>query len=83
MINELNLGHCVNNQVSELSGGELQRLSIAAASVKDADVYFFDEPTSYLDVKQRLKVTELIRNLGAYVIVVEHDTETMENAVQQ
>ena len=76
LINELNLGHCVNNQVSELSGGELQRLSIAAASVKDADVYFFDEPSSYNDVFQRLSVSKVIQKLadqGKSVILVEHD----------
>ncbi len=39
-----------------LSGGELQRFAIGIVAVQDADVYMFDEPSSYLDVKQRLKV---------------------------
>jgi translation initiation factor RLI1 len=43
-------------QVEMLSGGELQRFAIGIVAVQDADVYMFDEPSSYLDVKQRLKV---------------------------
>lgn len=43
-------------QVENLSGGELQRFAIAVVAVQRADVYMFDEPSSYLDVKQRLKV---------------------------
>ena len=39
-----------------LSGGELQRFAISVVVVQKADVYMFDEPSSYLDVKQRLKV---------------------------
>ena len=76
MINDLNLDKCVTKPVSELSGGELQRLSIAVASAKDADVYFFDEPSSYNDVFQRLSVSKVIQKLaekGKSVILVEHD----------
>jgi ATP-binding cassette subfamily E protein 1 len=59
-----------------LSGGELQRVAVAAALSRDADVYLFDEPSSYLDVKQRLVVAKTIRSLKEQqktVIVAEHD----------
>lgn len=59
-----------------LSGGELQRVAIAATICREADVYLFDEPSSYLDVKQRLEVARAIRNLkleGKTIIVAEHD----------
>ena len=59
-----------------LSGGELQRVAVAAALSRDADVYLFDEPSSYLDVKQRLIVAKTIRSLKEQqktVIVAEHD----------
>ncbi|MHA1170264.1 MAG: ribosome biogenesis/translation initiation ATPase RLI, partial [Candidatus Hodarchaeales archaeon] len=59
-----------------LSGGELQRVAIAATIVKDADVYLFDEPSSFLDVKERINAANAIRTLIAddkYVINVEHD----------
>ncbi len=49
--------------VAYLSGGELQRFAIAIVSVQDADMYMFDEPTSYLDVKQRLQAGVVIREL--------------------
>ena len=76
IIDELNLTECINKPVNDLSGGELQRLSIAVAAVKDADVYFFDEPSSYNDVFQRLAVSNTIRGLsdkGKSVILIEHD----------
>jgi ATP-binding cassette subfamily E protein 1 len=59
-----------------LSGGELQRVAVAATLSREADVYLFDEPSSYLDVKQRLQVARAIRSLKEYqktIIVAEHD----------
>ena len=59
-----------------LSGGELQRVAMAAALSREGDVYLFDEPSSYLDVKQRLQVARAIRSLKEQdktVIVAEHD----------
>ena len=76
IIVDLNLTECIKKPVKDLSGGELQRLSIAAATVKDADIYFFDEPSSYNDVFQRLAVSNTIRKLsdkGKSVILIEHD----------
>ncbi len=75
VIGELDLGGVLNRQLNELSGGELQRVAIAAAAVKDANIYFFDEPSSYLDIKQRLRVANFIRKLteNASVLVIEHD----------
>ena len=59
-----------------LSGGELQRVAVAAALSREADVYLFDEPSSYLDVKQRLVVAKTIRSLKEQqktIVVAEHD----------
>jgi len=59
-----------------LSGGELQRVAVAAALNREADVYLFDEPSSYLDVKQRLVVARAIRTLKEQqktIVVAEHD----------
>ncbi len=64
-----------------LSGGELQRVAIAAACLRKADVYLFDEPSSYLDVKQRVSAVRTIRSLVApetLVIVVEHDLAILD-----
>ncbi len=67
--------------LDKLSGGELQRLAIAATFVRKADAYFFDEPSSFLDIKERMKVSNLIRELvdeETVVIVVEHDLAILD-----
>jgi len=73
---QLELKPLWNRSLDVLSGGELQRVSVAAAICREADVYLFDEPASYLDVKQRLEVAKVIRSLkkdGKTIIVAEHD----------
>ncbi|KAH7848798.1 hypothetical protein Vadar_008155 [Vaccinium darrowii] len=57
------------------------RFAIARTAVKNADIYMFDEPSCYLDVKQRLKAAKVIRSLlrpNSYVIVVEHDLSVLD-----
>jgi len=86
LLKDLDLAHLKERDVRELSGGELQRLAILLCMVKDADVYLFDEPTSFLDVKQRIEVTRIIRGLVSnefegkprYVVVVEHDLSILD-----
>ena len=76
VVKELQLNNFIDRNIDELSGGELQRVAIAATVLKDAEVYIFDEPTSYLDIKQRINVAKFIRKLAnqkTAVIVVEHD----------
>jgi ATP-binding cassette subfamily E protein 1 len=71
---------CSRN-VADLSGGELQRFAIAMVCIQKADIFMFDEPSSYLDVKQRLKAAEAIRDLiqdDKYIIVVEHDLSVLD-----
>lgn len=73
---QLQLSTVWNRKLNVLSGGELQRVAVAAALCRDADVYFFDEPSSYLDIRQRLEVARAIRGLkdeGKTVVVAEHD----------
>ncbi|MDG6990835.1 MAG: ribosome biogenesis/translation initiation ATPase RLI [Nitrososphaerota archaeon] len=76
VVETLNLKETLDKKLPDLSGGELQRVAVAAASLKDADLYLFDEPSSYNDVFQRLAVSKLIRGIaesGKSVLVVEHD----------
>jgi len=68
-------------EISKLSGGELQRLAIAATITREADVYLFDEPTSYLDVQERVKIAQYINEMKSpkqTVIVVEHDLAMLD-----
>ncbi|CAO2045469.1 unnamed protein product [Urochloa humidicola] len=81
MCDILELKQVLDRNVSDLSGGELQRFTIAARAMDNADVYMFDEPSCYLDVKQRLKAAQVIRSLlqpKNYVIVVEHDLSILD-----
>jgi len=81
LIKALDLKNSVGQDVKELSGGELQRLAVAVTSVKDADFYFFDEPSSYNDIYQRMGVARVIQNLaktGKSVMVVEHDLTLLD-----
>lgn len=81
LVNELGLRSSLDNLVSQLSGGELQRLAVAVACSKEADYYFFDEPSSYNDVYQRLAVARVIKKIadeGKSVTVVEHDLTLLD-----
>uniref|UniRef100_A0A7S1KUI2 Uncharacterized protein n=1 Tax=Percolomonas cosmopolitus TaxID=63605 RepID=A0A7S1KUI2_9EUKA len=81
MAEQLQLTHVMDRDVRKLSGGELQRFAICLAYIQDVDVYMFDEPSSYLDVSQRLKAAVVIRTLlkqNIYVIVVEHDLAVLD-----
>ena len=84
---KLDLHHLLDRDVKQLSGGELQRLAISATVLKDANVYIFDEPTSYLDIKQRLNVSKFIKELGnstnKAVVVIEHDLIALDYMTEQ
>jgi ATP-binding cassette subfamily E protein 1 len=82
IVKKLDIERVLDKEIEKgtISGGELQLVSIAAALIKDVDLYFFDEPTSYLDIYQRLKVARIIQELSKEkkVIVVEHDLAVLD-----
>ena len=81
VMKRLQLETVKDREISDLSGGELQRLAIATVFCKEADVYLFDEPSSYLDVKQRIEMAKVIRSLsdeGKSVVVAEHDLTVLD-----
>ena len=78
---ELQLENVLDRNMENLSGGELQRVAIAATVLREGDFYYFDEPTSWLDVSQRLNAVKVIRSLaeeGKSVLVIEHDLATLD-----
>jgi len=78
---ELRIDTIIDRELRVISGGELQRVAIAAVILRDADVYLFDEPSSYLDIYQRIEVAKVIQRLakeGKTVIVVEHDLAVLD-----
>ncbi|XP_003746536.1 ATP-binding cassette sub-family E member 1 [Galendromus occidentalis] len=77
----LELNSVMDRQIGDLSGGELQRFATAMVCIQRGDIFMFDEPSSYLDVKQRLKAALAIRGqieATKYVIVVEHDLSVLD-----
>lgn len=81
IVKDLSIENILDREISNLSGGELQRISIAASVLREADFYYFDEPTSWLDVKQRLNAIKVIRSLadeGKSVLVIEHDLAVLD-----
>jgi ATP-binding cassette subfamily E protein 1 len=81
VVDKLDLEGVLERKVGQLSGGELQRFTIGMTCVQEADIYMFDEPSSYLDVKQRLNAGRMIRQLlspDTYVIAVEHDLSILD-----
>src|SRR5512136_1658149 len=76
----LKLNAVLDHDISTLSGGELQRVAIAACLARDADLYFLDEITPFLDIYQRIAAAKLIRELAQTrpVVIVEHDLAILD-----
>ncbi len=81
VVEQLQLQDFLENDITEVSGGELQRAAIAATALKNANLYIFDEPSSYLDIKQRISASRFLQGLAtpqSAVMVVEHDLIIMD-----
>ena len=79
----LDIEKMLDLNINTLSGGELQRLLCWIVASSKANVYIFDEPSNFLDVKQRLEVSKLIKhtceyNPGSFIIVIEHDLSLLD-----
>lgn len=77
VIKPLKVDNLFDLEVQKLSGGELQRLALALALGKKAQVYYLDEPSAYLDSEQRIITSKVIKrfiiNAGKSAFIVEHD----------
>ncbi len=77
ILRPLELEELLEKKAKNLSGGELQRVSIALCLSKKADLYLLDEPSAYLDVEQRLAVAKAIRGhmdiTDCSALVIDHD----------
>ena len=72
----------LDHNVMELSGGELQKVAIAASLARKADLFLLDEPSAYLDVEERLNMAKALRRVveahSIPAFVVEHDVVTQD-----
>ncbi|WP_256393551.1 ribosome biogenesis/translation initiation ATPase RLI [Natronoarchaeum rubrum] len=82
LVDRMEIRPVMDQDIDNLSGGELQRVAIAACLARDADFYFLDEITPYLDIGQRMTVARLIRELAEEgdrsMLVVEHDLAILD-----
>ncbi|MFC7213921.1 ribosome biogenesis/translation initiation ATPase RLI [Saliphagus sp. GCM10025334] len=82
LVERLSIGPVMDQSIDDLSGGELQRVALAATLARDTDFYFLDEITPYLDIGQRVTAARLIRELaeeeGKSMLVVEHDLAVLD-----
>jgi len=78
----LSIAPVLDQDIGSLSGGELQRVALAATLARDAEFYFLDEITPYLDIGQRIAAARLVRDLAAEedraMLVVEHDLAVLD-----
>jgi ATP-binding cassette subfamily E protein 1 len=76
----LSLRQILDQEIANLSGGELQRVALAAALARNADFYFLDEVTPYLDIYQRMAAASAIRELAAEkpIVLIEHDIAILD-----
>jgi ATP-binding cassette, sub-family E, member 1 len=81
IVEKLELENIIQKTPQEISGGELQRVAIAACLLKDASLYFLDEFSTFLDIKQKFNVAKYLRekiNDQISMIVIEHDLAILD-----
>jgi ATP-binding cassette subfamily E protein 1 len=81
VVDDLEIRHLLDREIQVLSGGELQRVAIATAIVRNAEAYLFDEPSSFLDIYQRTRAARIIREIckdDKMVVTAEHDLAVLD-----
>lgn len=75
-IEKMRLNEYINENMSELSGGQRQKVYLAMVLAQDTDIIFLDEPTTYLDINHQLEILEIVKKLKKIkktIIMVLHD----------
>ena len=84
---EVKVAHLLNQQVSGLSGGEMQRVLLARALSQSPDMLVLDEPAQGVDISGQLELYELINNIRKThhcgVLMVSHDLHLVMAATDQ
>lgn len=78
------IDHLVNRQITDLSGGEFQRLLIARALATEPKILFLDEPTASVDPDSRKKIYKALEELNKNItiIMVTHDLNSISKGIK-
>lgn len=79
LLNKVGLSHRKNNKLSQLSGGEQQRVAIAIAMANNPSLLLADEPTGAVDTKTASMILDIFReinrDMGITIVIVTHDRQ--------
>lgn len=84
VLGQLDLADLARAHVSEISGGQLQRVLIARAVIADPEILFLDEPTASIDAESRQSLTGLLQDLNRRIpiVVITHDVTAIASMVR-
>ncbi|MCS5530456.1 MAG: ATP-binding cassette domain-containing protein, partial [Candidatus Nitrosopelagicus sp.] len=82
IVDPLKIKKLYNKSIKNLSGGELQKVSIVTCLLQKADLYALDEPSAFLDVEDRIAVAKFIqkftRSYGKSAMIIDHDVQLLD-----
>ena len=82
ILDPLKIKKLYNKSVKNLSGGELQKVAVAACLLQKVDLYTLDEPSAFLDVEDRIAIAKFlqkfVRSFGKSAIIIDHDLQLMD-----
>ncbi|MEP1035192.1 ABC transporter ATP-binding protein [Ekhidna sp.] len=82
-ITQMEINYLAKKRLFELSDGQLQKVMIARALAQDTDLIILDEPTSHLDLKNKIEVLDLLRKIatrGKGVLISTHEIQLSSKA---
>jgi len=83
VLKKLNILSLKNRKISELSGGQRQKVLLARALVSEPKILILDEPTASIDIKGQKEIYEILKDLKLTKIVVSHDIKIVFEGVDR
>jgi ATP-binding cassette subfamily E protein 1 len=82
IVTPLGIKKLFEKSIRHLSGGELQKVAVAASLMRPADIYALDEPSAFLDVEDRIALAKFlqrfVRAYGKSAMVIDHDVQLID-----
>lgn len=73
LLRDLNIGHMATTPIHQLSGGEQQRVLLAALLAQNPEIALLDEPTNHLDLHYQIEILTQVKNRFSTIVTVLHD----------